>query len=147
MTELFGKKISEQLGKKWKIEKDSDISFLVDKKEDVSKIQLRHFLKEAESRITGEEKLKRHNGSYQFCLDIKDCEHLYMNQALIPKRWKERIDGNATFVFFDKTLISSKKVWYILGLCWNNYLEQHSLCYHSLGTHLTKNCLSALILP
>jgi len=141
MTEDFVLKLNFILGKGWGIEDDNEKSHL-SSPTDISRVKAINRLKEGESRIDGAEKIRRHNGSYDRCLGVKDCEYLIYNQSYILKNWSERIDGNTQFLFCDRTIFHSKNRSYIIGLNWNVHLGQYGLCSHSLKDHLSRYCFS-----
>lgn len=94
----------EFLGQGWTIDEQDERS-LVLTQVDLTKVQLEHMLKKGENRITGEEKLKRLKKANSIRLDAKVFQTLWENQALIPEAWKQKTNGNTTFVFFDGTIL------------------------------------------
>jgi hypothetical protein len=72
---------------------------------DLSKVLFEMMLKEGETVITGEEKLKRLKASNHIRLDAKIFLALWENQYLIPESWKEKVNGNVRYIFFDGTIL------------------------------------------
>ena len=70
-----------------------------------SKVRLETCLKGGESSVKGEEKLKRLKETNCIRLDAKIFQTLWQNQHLIPESWKEKTNGNTTYVFFDGTTL------------------------------------------
>ncbi|MBU3925971.1 hypothetical protein KJ763_02290 [Patescibacteria group bacterium] len=92
------------LGEGWKIAEQDERSLALDEI-DLTKIQFETCLKPNESRITGEEKLKRLKKDGHIRLDAKIFQTLWENQHLIPEKWKEKINNNICFIFFDGTVL------------------------------------------
>jgi hypothetical protein len=74
---------------------------------DISKIQLETCLKPGGSSIKGDEKLKRLKKSGYIRLDAKIFQTFWENQHLIPESWKEEVNGNTRYIFFDGTILRS----------------------------------------
>lgn len=88
---------------------------------DFAKVRLVSMLKKRESFIKGEERLKRLKGVGNIRLDAKVFQTLWENQSLIPESWKEKTDGNVTFIFFDGTVLRSPGGGrYVLYLYWDD---------------------------
>ncbi|MDP3764448.1 MAG: hypothetical protein Q8Q95_02395 [bacterium] len=86
---------------------------------DLSNIQLVTCLKEDESVIKGEEKLKRLKAKNYVRLDAKIFQTLWENKSLIPESWKEKTNSNTTFISFDGTTLRGPLGRrYVLCLCW-----------------------------
>jgi len=77
-------------------------------------------LKKREKSIIGEDKLKRlKKKTNRIRLDAGIFKTLWENQILIPEKWKEKINGNTTFIFFDGTILRySNGDRYVLYLYW-----------------------------
>lgn len=87
---------------------------------DLSKIHLAICLHRDENRTTGEEKFNRLKQANLICLDAKIFQTLWENQHLIPESWKEKTDGNTTFIFFDGTILRGPGcLRAVLDLCWD----------------------------
>lgn len=85
---------------------------------DLSKIFLETRLKNAETRTTGEERLKRLITADRIRLDLGVFKTLWDNKALIPVRFKKKINNNTTYIFFDgQTIRSPTGRRYTLFLC------------------------------
>ncbi len=92
------------LGQDWTIDEQDERS-LVLAQIDLANVRLKHMLEKGESRIKGEEKLKRLKKAGHIRLDAKVFQTLWENQTLIPESWKEKTNGNTTFIFFDGTVL------------------------------------------
>ncbi len=87
---------------------------------DPTKVQFKVTLKNSESSVVGEEKLKRLIASGEIRLDAKILQTLWENQYLIPESWKQLTNGNTTFIYFDGTVLQdSSGDRYVLCLYWN----------------------------
>ena len=76
-------------------------------------------LRDKETSVKGEEKLRRLKEGGDIRLDAKIFQTLWENQALIPERWKEKTNGNTTFIYFDGTVLqNSRGNRYVLYLYW-----------------------------
>ena len=85
----------------------------------LSKVSLETMLEEGETRVNGEEKLKRLKKAKHIRLDAKVFQTLWENQELIPASWKEKTNGNTTYIFFDGTVLrDSDGDRYVLYLYW-----------------------------
>lgn len=71
---------------------------------DLTKVQHVTMLKDGESRIAGEERLKRLKGSGYIRLDADIFYALWENKYLIPESWKEKVNGNIRYIFFEGTI-------------------------------------------
>lgn len=88
---------------------------------DSSKIQLATCLKPNEKVMTGEERLKRLKADGRVRLNENAFKAFWENQALIPTPFKERVNGNIQFIFFDGvTLCGPGGDRYALCLCFSN---------------------------
>lgn len=67
----------------------------------LSKILLETHLKPKETLTTGEEHLNRLMAADRIRLDLGVFKTLWDNKALIPVRFKEKTNGNTTYIFFD----------------------------------------------
>jgi len=108
------------LGQGWTIDEQDERSLTLNQV-DLAKIQLEHMLKKDERWIKGEEKLKRLKKAGYVRLDAKVFQILWEDQALIPESWKEKTNGNTTFIFFDGTVFRDPGDYrYVLYLCWRD---------------------------
>lgn len=86
----------------------------------LSQVRFENCLKPDEIFHTGEERLTRLLAQGGIRLDVGVFWHLWQNKHLIPASWKEPINGNTRFVFFDgTTLRDSDGNRYALCLYWN----------------------------
>lgn len=74
---------------------------------DLTKVKLETCLCKDEPSVTGEERLRRLREAGRIRLDAKVFETFRRNPYLIPKQWKEKTNGNITYVFFDGTVLRS----------------------------------------
>ncbi|OGN14875.1 MAG: hypothetical protein A3J47_02645 [Candidatus Yanofskybacteria bacterium RIFCSPHIGHO2_02_FULL_43_22] len=82
-------------------------------------IRLVTCLNDAETVVKGEEKQRRLKADSRVRLDAKIFQTFWENQALIPERFKEKVNGNTQFIYFDGTVLrDSYGNRYVLGLCW-----------------------------
>ena len=72
---------------------------------DLTKVRFVTMLKDGESHITGEEKLRRLKEAGFIRLDAGIFQTLWENQNLIPESWKEKVNGSTRFIFFDGTVL------------------------------------------
>lgn len=68
---------------------------------DLSNVQLATCLKPNERAMTGKERIKRLKTDGRVRLDENVFKTFWENQALIPSRFKERVNGKIQFIFFD----------------------------------------------
>lgn len=92
------------LGEGWSIVEEDERSLKLGEV-DLTKVNFETMLKERESSVVGEEKLKRLKDAGHIRLDAKVFQTLWENQHLIPASWKEPTNGNTTYVFFDGTIL------------------------------------------
>lgn len=106
------------LGEGWSIAEQDERALALNEVT-LDNIQLPDMLEKGESLIRGEKKLERLKKAGHIRLDAKVFQTLWENQHLIPARWKEKTNGNTTFVYFDGTvLLSPDGVRYVLCLDW-----------------------------
>lgn len=100
---------------------------------DLATVRFETTLGPGEEVITGEERLKRLKKAGYVRLDAKMFLTLWENQHLIPESWKEKINGNIRFIFFDGTvLLLPDGNRYTLCLDWNDgrwYWSAHWLVH------------------
>jgi len=72
---------------------------------DLIKVQQVTMLKSGENVVNGEERLKRLKKDGRIRLDAEVFLTLWQNQLLIPESWKEKINGNTRYIFFDGTVL------------------------------------------
>ena len=106
------------IGEGWSIVEEDERSLKLGEV-DLTKVNFETMLKERESSVVGEEKLKRLKDAGHIRLDAKVFQTLWENQHLIPASWKELTNGNTTYVFFDGTILrDSHGRRYVLFLYW-----------------------------
>lgn len=112
---------AEFIGAGWSIiAEETDVSSIALTELDLNKVQQVTMLKDGETHIKGEEKLKRLKESKNIRLDADIFLALWENQYLIPESWKEKVGGNTRYIFFDGTVLrSSDGRRYVLYLCWD----------------------------
>jgi hypothetical protein len=107
------------IGNGWSIVEEDERSLKLSEV-DLTKVNFETMLKDHESSVVGEEKLKRLKDAGHIRLDAKVFETLWENQHLIPASWKEPTNGNTTYVFFDGTILrDSDGLRCVLCLCWH----------------------------
>ena len=76
---------------------------------DLSAIVLKSTLKPGETVIKGEEKLKRLKVSGEIRLDAGAFKALWDNREILPARFKEKTNGNTTYIYCDGTVLRSPR--------------------------------------
>lgn len=108
------------IGEGWSIVEEDERSLALGEV-DLTKVNFETMLKERESSVVGEEKLKRLKDAGHIRLDAKVFQTLWENQHLIPASWKEPTNGNTTYVFFDGTILRDSNGYrYVLYLYWRD---------------------------
>ncbi len=74
---------------------------------DLTDVRFKTMLEGRETSVKGETKLERLKKAGDVRLDAKVFQTLWENQILIPERWKEKTNGNTTYIFFDGTVLRS----------------------------------------
>ena len=72
---------------------------------DLDQVQLVTCLKRGESVITGEERIKRLKADGRICLDENAFKAFWENREQLPARFKERVNDNIQFIFFDGVVL------------------------------------------
>ena len=72
---------------------------------DLTSIRFELMLDQGETWVRGEKKLTRLEAAGHIRLDAWIFQTLWENQHLIPSSWKERTNGNRTFIYFDGTVL------------------------------------------
>lgn len=132
------------IGSGWMIDEPQDERSLALDEMDLIKVRFETMLKSGEPYITGEEKLKRLKAAGHVRLDAKIFQTLWENQSLIPESWKEKIDGNTRYIFFDGTVLRSpggRRC--VLYLCW--YDGRWRWCYSWLDNSWSVSSPSAVL--
>ncbi len=109
---------AEFIGKGWKIAEEDERSLAL-AEVNLDDVQFEDMLESGETFIKGETKLERLKVAGHIRLDAKIFQTLWENQQLIPESWKEKINGNTRYIFFDGTiLLSPDGGRYVLYLYW-----------------------------
>ena len=113
---------AEFIGEGWSIlEDETDTRSTALTELDLTKVQQVTMLKSGENVVNGEEKLKRLKKDGRIRLDAEVFLTLWQNQLLIPEAWKEKINGNTRYIFFDGTVLrDSDGNRYVLYLYWSD---------------------------
>jgi len=111
---------------------------------DLNKVQQVTMLKNGESSIKGEEKLRRLKSSDYIRLDADIFLTLWENQHLIPELWKEKVNGNIRYVFFGGTILQDSVGFrHVLCLYWRDGAWHWYVDWLENGWHA--NHLSAVL--
>lgn len=111
---------AEFIGKDWKIAEEDERSLAL-AEVNLDDVQFEDMLESGETSIKGEAKLERLKSAGHIRLDAKIFQTLWENQQLIPESWKEKINGNTRYIFFDGTiLLSPVGRRRVLFLYWND---------------------------
>ncbi len=106
------------LGPQWSIE-EQDIDSVSLTEIDLSQVILDNALHDGEDMVRGSTKIHRLRKKKQVLLDIGIFLTLWSDQGLIPEEWKEKTDGDTTFICFDGTILKSPRdVKCIVYLYW-----------------------------
>jgi hypothetical protein len=106
------------LGVGWSIVEEDDRSLAL-AEVDLSKVNFETALAEGETSVGGEEKLKRLKEAGHIRLDVKVFQTFWENPHLIPESWKQKTNGDTTYIFFNGTiLLSPCGDRCVLCLCW-----------------------------
>ena len=104
----------------WKIDEEDERSLKLNEI-DLTKIEFANMLKDGETSIVGEEKLRRLKKDGRIRLDAKIFQTLWEDQSLIPESWKVKINGEIRFIYFDGTILRfSDGDRYVLYLYWDD---------------------------
>lgn len=95
---------AEFIGKDWKIAEEDEISLAL-AEVNLDEVHFDDMLESGENSIKGEAKLERLKAVGHIRLDAKIFQTLWENQQLIPESWKEKINGNTRYSFFDGTIL------------------------------------------
>ena len=117
------------IGSGWPIEEQDEKSLALTEI-NITEVVFETTLEKGEKNIKGEDKLKRLKEKDIIRLDAKIFQTLWENQYLIPEKWKEETKVNATFIFFDGTiLLGSSGFRYILHLYWGDGKWSWDYCW------------------
>ncbi|OGM97901.1 MAG: hypothetical protein A2735_02990 [Candidatus Yanofskybacteria bacterium RIFCSPHIGHO2_01_FULL_41_21] len=90
-------------------DEEQDLRSLALAQIDLSAIVLKSTLKPGETAVGGEEKLKRLKVSGEIRLDAGAFKALWDNRELLPARFKEKTNGNTTYIYCDGTVLRSPR--------------------------------------
>jgi len=94
------------IGDGWSIlEDETDTRSTALTKLDLTKVQQMTMLKLSENVVNGKERLKRLKKNGHIRLDAEVFLTLWQSQLLIPESWKEGVNGDTRFIFFDGTIL------------------------------------------
>ena len=109
---------AEFMDSDWTIDEQDERSLALTEV-DLAQVKFETCLKLGETSITGKAKLKRLKKTGHIRLDARFFMALWKNQSLIPEIWKEKTNGNATYIYFEGTVLhNSEGLRRVLGLCW-----------------------------
>lgn len=94
-------------GKGLEGEEEQDVRSLALTEINLNQILLEAHLKQGESSTTGEERINRLNVANRIKLDAKIFQTLWENRDRLPERFKQKTEGNTTFIFCDGTTLRS----------------------------------------
>lgn len=102
-------------------DEEQDTRSLVLTEVDLTDVRFKAMLEGRETSVKGETKLERLKKAGHIRLDAKVFQTLWENQILIPERWKEKTNGDITYIFFDGTVLrDSVGNRCVLCLFWND---------------------------
>lgn len=103
----------------WKII-EQDVGSLVLTEIDLVNVTFETCLKPGENSIKGEERIRRLKKMGRVRLDAKIFQTLWKNPGFIPGSWKEEINNEPHFIFFDGTILQPKggSGRVVLCQCW-----------------------------
>ena len=129
----------------WSIlEDETDTRSTALTKLDLTKVQQVTMLKSGENVVNGKERLKRLKKDGHICLDAEVFLTLRQSQLLIPESWKEKVNGNTRYIFFDGTILRRSDGYrFVLCLYWNDVAWRWLVDW--LGNNWDDNDLSAVL--
>jgi len=93
------------IGNGWSIEEQDERAIALTEI-DLTSVMFDSTLEKGEKSIKGEDKLNRlKEKTNRIRLDAGIFKTLWENQILIPEKWKEKTNGNTTYIFFDGTVL------------------------------------------
>ena len=109
------------IGSGWSIEEQDERAIALTEI-NLTEVMFDSTLEKGEKSIKGENKLKRlKEKTNRIRLDAGIFKTLWENQILIPEKWKEKTNGNTTFIFFDGTVLRSSSGYRcVLYLYWSD---------------------------
>jgi hypothetical protein len=132
------------IGDGWSIEEQDERAIALTEI-DLTEVMFDSILEKGEKSIKGEDKLKRlKEKTNRIRLDAGIFKTLWENQILIPEKWKEKTNGNTTYIFFDGTVLrNSDGSRYVLCLYWDD--REWDWDYYWLGYDWHANDPSAVL--
>jgi hypothetical protein len=107
------------IGNGWSIEEQDERAIALTEI-DLTCVMFDSTLEKEEKSVKGEDKLNRLKEKNRIRLDAGIFKTLWENQILIPEKWKEKTNGNTTYIFFDGTVLrDSSGSRCVLCLCWS----------------------------
>lgn len=107
------------IGKGWKIDEEDKQSLVITKLH-LIKVEFVDMLTRGDSSVQGEEKLRRLKKAGHIRLDAKMFQTLWDDQSLIPESWKEKINWNTRYIYFDGSVLQDPNGnRYVLCLYWD----------------------------
>lgn len=88
-------------------EEEQDARSLILTEVSLSKVLLETHLKNGEMSTTGEERVRRLNAANQIKVDAKIFQTLWENRDKLPERFRQKTNGNTTYIFCDGTTLRS----------------------------------------
>jgi hypothetical protein len=127
-------------------EEEQDARSLALTELDLDRILLEAHLKNGETSTTGEERIKRLNAANRIKLDAKAFQTLWESRHELPERFKQKTNGNTTFIFCDGTVLRSPDGHrFTLYFCWNAVNRKWNWYYLWLGSDRGVNNPSACL--
>ena len=122
------------IGNGWLVEEQDERAIALTEI-NLSEVILESTLKKGEKSITGKEKLRRLKRKINYIyLDAGIFKTLWENQIFIPEKWKEKTNGNTTFIFFDGTIFQNPNgERYVLYLYWDETRSNCNWKWHLYG--------------
>ncbi len=137
------------------VKDETDTRSMTLTKVDLTKIRFETMLKEGETFVTGEERLKRLKKRGHTRLDARIVQTLIENKHLIPESWKKKVNGDIRYIYFDGTVfrdpIDRRGILclYWSGRSWSRSYGWHDgwwfLGFKFLSHNLGANCPSAVL--
>lgn len=103
-------------------ELDQDERSIALNEADLTKVRFETTLEKGEKVVNGEKRLIRLKAKNVIRLDAGLFAELWADKSKIPEQWKEKTNGNTTYVFFDGTILRCPHGnRYVLSLYWDGY--------------------------
>jgi hypothetical protein len=133
------------IGRGWAIlSNETDAHSFAHTKLALTKIEFITMLRDGETCVSGEEKLKRLKASDYIRLDAGIFFALWENQHVIPGSWKEKVNGKTRYILFDGTIfLSPDGDRCVMSLYWDG--GQWCRLTYCLWSNLHAHHLSAVL--